>query len=70
MAVAVCGGLLVGIVPAGAGWGLGAAKAPEVCGFKPGSNSCANRTSAAHVEDLHDAGVYTRLADNSGDCVG
>ena len=68
MPIAVVPSLLVGVVP------IGRNEAPQKrrqvllqAGLEFDG---ANRTSAAHVEDLHDAGVHTQLADNPVDRVG
>ena len=68
MAVAVVPGLLVGIVPTG--WNQAPQKRPQVLLQARLELDGADGSGAGHVEDLHDAGAQTRLADNSGDRIG
>ena len=68
MAVAVVPSLLVGVISTG--WNKAPQERRQVLLQAGLEFDGADRTRAAHVEDLHDAGAHTRLADNPGDRVG
>jgi hypothetical protein len=68
MAVAVVPSLFVGVIPAGRN--KPRQKRREVLLQARLELDGADRSGAAHVEDLHDAGAHPRLADNAGHRIG